>query len=102
LSVRHIRITLTLSLEGAAPWQILSVTARGQVTLRKEVLQYLGMKPGDKIELYLLPDARGLLKAAKQAGSMGKFVGLLAGRTGKFASIDEINEASVQGWSGGK
>lgn len=36
---------------------ILTVTARGQLTLRKEVLQHLGVKPGDKIELDLLPDA---------------------------------------------
>lgn len=34
---------------------ILTVTARGQVTLKKEVLQHLGIKPGDKIELDLLP-----------------------------------------------
>jgi len=27
---------------------ILTVTARGQVTLEKDVLQYLGIKPGDK------------------------------------------------------
>jgi hypothetical protein len=32
---------------------ILTVTARRQVTLRKEVLQHLGIKPGDKIELDL-------------------------------------------------
>jgi hypothetical protein len=33
----------------------LTVTARGQVTFRKEVLQHLGIGPGDKIELDLLP-----------------------------------------------
>lgn len=43
----------------------LTVTARGQLTLRKEVLQHLGIKPGDKIELDLLPDAKGLLRAAQ-------------------------------------
>jgi AbrB family looped-hinge helix DNA binding protein len=29
----------------------LTVTARGQVTVRKEVLQHLGIRPGEKIEL---------------------------------------------------
>jgi bifunctional DNA-binding transcriptional regulator/antitoxin component of YhaV-PrlF toxin-antitoxin module len=43
----------------------LTVTTRGQVTFRKEVLQHLGIKPGDKIELKLLPRGRGLLKAAQ-------------------------------------
>ena len=42
----------------------LTVTARGQVTFRKDVLQHLGIRPGDKIELDLLPDGRGVLKAA--------------------------------------
>ena len=37
----------------------LTVTARGQVTFRKDVLQHLGIRPGDKIELDLLPDGRG-------------------------------------------
>lgn len=78
----------------------LTVTARGQVTFRKEVLQHLGIQPGDKIELDLLPDGRGLLKAAKPAGDIGAFVGLLAGRSGKVATLDEIHEASAAGWAG--
>jgi len=46
----------------------LTVTARGQVTFRKDVLQHLGIRPGDKIELDLLPDGRGVLKAARPQG----------------------------------
>lgn len=78
----------------------LTVTARGQVTLRKDVLQHLGIRPGDKIDLDLLPDGRGLLKAARPAGSIASFVGLLEGRTQKVATIEEINEAVTQGWAG--
>lgn len=80
----------------------LTVTARGQVTFRKDVLQHLGIKPGEKIELELLPDGRGLLKAARPAGTIEGFLGLLAGRTRKIATIEEINEASAQGWAGKK
>ena len=80
----------------------LTVTARGQVTIRKEVLQHLGIRPGDKIELDLLPGGRGVLKAARPAGTIKGFVGLLAGRTKKIASIDEINAATAQGWAGKK
>ncbi|WP_295993358.1 AbrB/MazE/SpoVT family DNA-binding domain-containing protein [Rugamonas sp.] len=80
---------------------ILTVTARGQVTLRKEVLQHLGIKPGDKIELDLLPNAQGLVRAALPSASIGGFVGLLAGRTKKVATVEEMNEASARGWSGG-
>ena len=36
----------------------LTVTAKGQVTLRRAVLQHLGIKPGDKIEIVLLDGGR--------------------------------------------
>ncbi len=78
----------------------LTVTARGQVTLRKDVLQHLGIKPGDKIELDLLPEGRGVIKAARPSGTIANFVGLLAGKTQKVATIEEINEAAAQGWAG--
>jgi bifunctional DNA-binding transcriptional regulator/antitoxin component of YhaV-PrlF toxin-antitoxin module len=78
----------------------LTVTSRGQVTFRKEVLQHLGIRPGEKIELDLLPDGRGMLKAARPAGKIDGFVGLLAGRSKKVATIEEINAASAKGWAG--
>ncbi|MBL8482224.1 MAG: AbrB/MazE/SpoVT family DNA-binding domain-containing protein [Rhodocyclaceae bacterium] len=78
----------------------LTVTARGQVTFRKDVLQHLGIKPGEKIELQLLPDGRAELKAARPSGTIDSFLGLLAGKTTKVASIEEINEAVAAGWSG--
>ena len=77
----------------------LTVTARGQVTFRKEVLQHLGIKPGDKMELDLLPGGKGVLRAAKPAGTMEGFVGLLAGKTTKVASLGEIDQAIAQAWS---
>ncbi len=33
----------------------LTLTARGQVTFRKDVLQHLGIRPGERIELDKLP-----------------------------------------------
>lgn len=78
----------------------LTVTARGQVTFRKEVLQHLGIRPGEKIELDLLPDGRGVLKAARPTGTVDGFIGLLAGRTKKVATIEEINAATAQAWAG--
>jgi bifunctional DNA-binding transcriptional regulator/antitoxin component of YhaV-PrlF toxin-antitoxin module len=78
----------------------LTVTARGQVTFRKEVLQQLGVKPGDKIDLDLLPDGRAIIKAAQQTGTIAGFIGLLAGRTQKTATIDEINAATAEAWAG--
>ncbi len=78
----------------------LTVTARGQVTFRKDVLQHLGIRPGEKIELDKLPDGRVALKAARPAGAIDGFLGLLAGRTRKVATLDEINDAAATGWAG--
>jgi AbrB family looped-hinge helix DNA binding protein len=78
----------------------LTVTARGQVTFRKDVLQHLGIRPGEKIELEKLPDGRVTLKAVRPAGTIDRFLGLLAGKTKKIATIDEINNATAAGWAG--
>ena len=72
----------------------LTVTARGQVTFRKEVLQHLGIKPGEKIELDLLPDGRAELKAIQRKGSLHNLAGFLKGKTnGKVLTIEEIDTA---------
>lgn len=78
----------------------LTVTARGQVTFRKEVLQHLGIKPGEKIELDLLPDGRAEVKAARPTGTIDGFLGLPAGKTKKVATIEKMNEAAAAGWAG--
>lgn len=78
----------------------LTVTSRGQVTFRKKVMQHLGIKPGEKIALDLLPDGRGVIRAAKRSGTIEDFIGRLAGKTKKVATIEEINEAAANGWAG--
>lgn len=77
----------------------LTVTSRGQVTFRREVLQHLGIKPGEKIEVELQPDGRALLRAARPAASIAGFVGLLAGRSRVVASIEDISTAAANGWA---
>ena len=80
----------------------LTVTARGQVTFRKDVLQHLGVRPGEKIELDKLPDGRVVLHAARPTGTIEGFLGLLAGKTEKVATLDEIGEGAAAGWAGEK
>ncbi len=79
---------------------VLTVTARGQVTFRRDVLRHLGVRPGEKIELEKLPDGRVALRAARPAGGIERFLGLLAGRTDKVATLDEIEAAASSGWAG--
>ena len=78
----------------------LTVTGRGQVTFRKDVLQHLGIKPGEKIELEKLPDGRVALRATRPTGKIDSFIGILAGRTKKVATLEEIEEAAQDGWAG--
>jgi len=80
----------------------LTVTARGQVTFRKDVLKHLGIEPGERIELDKLPDGRITLRAARPTGKIDSFLGLLAGKTRKVATLDEIDEAAAAGWAGQK
>jgi antitoxin PrlF len=77
----------------------LTVTSRGQVTLRKDVLKHLGIKPGDKIELELMPQGQGLLKAAQSKGKIDDLIGLLAGKSKKRASLEEIKQATETAWA---
>ncbi len=78
----------------------LTVTARGQVTFRKDVLHHLGIRPGEKIELDKLPDGRITLRAARPTGTIDDFIGFLAGKSDKVATLEEINEAASDGWAG--
>ena len=78
----------------------LTVTARGQVTFCKDVLQHLGVRPCETIELDKLPDGCVALRAARPSGTIDHFLGLLAGKTRKVATLEEINEAAAAGWAG--
>ncbi len=75
----------------------LTVTTRGQVTFRKDVLKHLGIRPGDKIRLDLLPDGRAELKADRPQGSWRALQGFLKGKTnGAQLSIEEINDVIAE------
>jgi len=56
----------------------------------------------EQIELDKLPDGRVSLKAMRPSGKMDSFLGLLAGKTKKVATLDEIREAAPAGWAGRK
>lgn len=77
----------------------LTITAKGQITLKKEILLHLGLKPGEKIELNLLPGGTGIIKASNQHGKIDEFIGLLSSKTSKIASIEEINEVISNSWA---
>ena len=79
----------------------LTVTAKGQVTLRKDLLEHLGVHPGEKITVDKLPDGRIEVKAARPAGKISDAFGVLKSkRKGQVLSIEDMNEIVALGWAG--
>jgi bifunctional DNA-binding transcriptional regulator/antitoxin component of YhaV-PrlF toxin-antitoxin module len=77
----------------------LTVTSKGHLTLRKELLQALRIQPGQRVDVEVLPGGRLELHAERATADMSGFISLLAGRTGKTASLEELNEAAAAGWA---
>jgi AbrB family looped-hinge helix DNA binding protein len=78
----------------------LTVTSKGQVTLRKGLLDHLGIGPGDKITLSKLPDGRIEVRAAKPAGNIADAFDFLKRQGGPSLSIEEMNAIASRGWAG--
>ncbi len=78
----------------------LTVTAKGQVTLRKDVLKHLGVGPGEKIDVELLPGGRVEAKAARPKGRISEVFNLFKRKGGPSLSVDEIREIAGDGWAG--
>lgn len=79
-----------------------TVTAKGQVTLKRDLLKHLGVKPGERISFDMMPAGEIRIRAAKPTGTLESFFGILAGKTKKVVTIDEMNEAAAAGWTGAK
>ena len=80
----------------------LTVTMKGQVTLKRELLQHLGIKPGERIALEKLPGGELRVRAERPAGTISSFIGRHAGKIKKPLTVDEINEIAASGWAGEK
>jgi bifunctional DNA-binding transcriptional regulator/antitoxin component of YhaV-PrlF toxin-antitoxin module len=80
----------------------LTVTAKGQVTLRKDILKPLGVQPGEKIIVDKLPGSRIEIKASGSTGKISDVFDFLKRETGPALSIEEINEVARRGWAGSR
>jgi AbrB family looped-hinge helix DNA binding protein len=72
---------------------------KGQVTLRKDVLEHLGIHPGDQICVEKLPDGRIEVRAVP-AGCISSVFGLLKQEARRVLCTEEMNEITRKGWSG--
>jgi AbrB family looped-hinge helix DNA binding protein len=78
----------------------LTVTAKGQVTLRRDVLEHLGVHPGEKITVNKLPDGRIEVRAARPAGKISDTFGILKRNDGRALSIEAMNKIAARAWAG--
>jgi bifunctional DNA-binding transcriptional regulator/antitoxin component of YhaV-PrlF toxin-antitoxin module len=78
----------------------LTVTAKGQVTLRADLLKHLGVRPGEKITVEKLPDGRIEMKAVRPTGNFSDVFDFLKRKNGPSLSIEEIDEIAARGWAG--
>lgn len=59
-----------------------------------------GVTPSGQIEVTAPPDGRIEIKAARPAGTINEFIGLLAGKTQRTAIIEELTEMTTRPWAG--
>ena len=78
----------------------LTVTAKGQITLKKELLRHMSVAAGEKVEVEKLPDGRLVVGAASQTGSIDDFIGSLEQKGGPRLTIEQIKEFTEQAWAG--
>jgi bifunctional DNA-binding transcriptional regulator/antitoxin component of YhaV-PrlF toxin-antitoxin module len=78
----------------------LTVTAKGQVTLRKDLLKHLGVHPGEKITVDKLSGGRIELKAARSTGKISDAFGFLKKRNSPSLSIEDMTKVAARGWAG--
>jgi bifunctional DNA-binding transcriptional regulator/antitoxin component of YhaV-PrlF toxin-antitoxin module len=71
----------------------LKVTAKGQVTLRRAVLNHLGVAPGAKVSVSLLENGRIELVAAAVRGDIKSLRGALQRSGQRRVSLEEMQEA---------
>jgi antitoxin PrlF len=77
----------------------LTVTAKGQVTFRKDLLQHLGVHRGEQLTVQKLPGGRIQVVATKPSGQISDAFDMLKSKTTTRLSIDEMSAVAAQGWA---
>jgi bifunctional DNA-binding transcriptional regulator/antitoxin component of YhaV-PrlF toxin-antitoxin module len=78
----------------------LKVTAKGQVTLRADLLRHMGVAPGERIVVDKLPGGRIAVAAERPSASIAEAFGMLERKGGPVLSIEEIGAIAAEGWAG--
>jgi hypothetical protein len=79
-----------------------AITAKGPITLKRDLLHHLGVKPGERIRFDKLPHGALHVQAERPGGTIDDFLGCLAGKVKlkKPLSIAQMNKIAAAGWAG--
>lgn len=79
----------------------LTITSKGQVTLKRAVLRHLGLATGDTLDVHLGPQGSVTLRPTPR-GDIRSFFGCLPAPPARRTpvSIEEMNDAIARGWAG--
>jgi len=78
----------------------LTVNAKGQITLRKDLLAHLGIHPGDNVAVDKLPHGRIEIRAVRPTGRISDAFNFLKKQDGPSLSIEKISKIAGRGWAG--
>ncbi len=76
------------------------VTAKGQVTLRRRLLDHLGARPGDRLTIVPLPNGHLDVTVEARTGSWDAFFGSMKHDGMPSLTIEEMNDVIAQGYAG--
>jgi AbrB family looped-hinge helix DNA binding protein len=79
---------------------LLTITSKGQITLKKGVLARLGLRPGDKVEAFVAADGSAVLRPVRASASWETVAGMLDSYVTRRVSVEEMNQAAQAGWAG--
>jgi bifunctional DNA-binding transcriptional regulator/antitoxin component of YhaV-PrlF toxin-antitoxin module len=79
---------------------LLTITSKGQVTLKKELLRQLGVGPGDRLEAQVTANGSAVLRPVRAQESIADSFGMFGEFVGEPVSIEEMNQIAAEGWAG--
>lgn len=78
----------------------LTITAKGQVTLRKDLLNHLGVQPGETVTVSKLPDGAIEVRPAHPKGRISDVFNSLKRKGAPRLSIKQMKKIAEEGWAG--
>ncbi len=78
----------------------LTITAKGRMTLGRDILRHIDVEAGGKVVVNKLPDGRIEPRVQRSAGLISATFDFLKREHGPALSIEEIAAITAEGWAG--